>query len=458
MVCTHLNAVGFVFDASGIGAGMDWETFSLVGKGHFHLTCNGSASSSKVGQTWTEFWQFISKNYCSDLDPELHARYTAGDLSYMELVSSEAQPPQFAVHHTWHANFSDTINSIEFWIEARELDENTTFWWDVMSVRWYLDDRDEMSLYRETNPSYKSWSLDTVFLWSDHEELINRAWLMYELQLCLSKSKQIDFSCPTGCIACTHPYAGGAWEFGAFDPKIAQKLLKINSSKCTAFLDSDNQIIQAGFSKPGAHAKFDERLARIAAGPVIRLAAATNQTSKIEPIICARSFLANSSLLSGSLGETAVHIAAAVGSADALKMLLNSKMDPNSQDRHRETPLHYAALAGQATCARILLQSGANMFAESSYAETPIHVAKQRVTAFVPGVGHAAVTKLLEEEQESCSSNQVHELAAKEKAKAKEQQRTKAAADMAAAKETAAAAAAKLKSAQVPPLRWLVWR
>ena len=103
----------------------------------------------------------------------------------------------------------------------------------------------------------------------------------------------------------------------------------------------------------------------------------------------------NSRSLCGSLGESAVHIAAATGSLDALTLLLQLGMDVNAEDNLQEGPLHYAALTGNAACAKVCLRYGALCGSMSSYGETPLDVANDNIAEFL-GVDTSSVKALLE--------------------------------------------------------------
>ena len=78
---------------------------------------------------------------------------------------------------------------------------------------------------------------------------------------------------------------------------------------------------------------FSNRLARVAAGPVLREGAFAGDREAVLRIrtICARSgFMINTPALQGALGETAVHCAAAAGNTEALRALLDLHADPNA--------------------------------------------------------------------------------------------------------------------------------
>ena len=157
-------------------------------------------------------------------------------------------------------------------------------------------------------------------------------------------------------------------------------------------------IIGVLSSAKGGFNRFHQRLRRIAAGPVLRDAAARGGPEDLAQIqqVCASSGLViNSSSLGGSLGEMATHVAAAGGHVEILEALLNLAADPNAEDHINETPLHYAAFSGHLDCVKLLLSRSANICAESAFGETPLDVAADNVAEF-SGVETGRICTLLE--------------------------------------------------------------
>mmetsp|Transcript_135689 Transcript_135689/g.302029 ORF Transcript_135689/g.302029 Transcript_135689/m.302029 type:complete len:276 (-) Transcript_135689:49-876(-) len=227
---------------------------------------------------------------------------------------------------------------------------------------------------------------------------LSRIWRMRELQVCFQSGAHVDFSCMSGALACTCPFADGSWEFGRFDPEIARKLLKVDIRGCDTLHNDDKRDIIAWFEEAkGGIQHFQERLVRVAAGPVLRDAARladTDHVSEIRWICATRGIVVNGGALKGSLGNSAVHVAAAAGNIEALRTLLDTLSDPNAEDHIRETPLHYAAFTGHERCAQMLLKYRANPLAESSFGETPCEVAEANAASFL-GTRTEAVYKVL---------------------------------------------------------------
>ena len=132
------------------------------------------------------------------------------------------------------------------------------------------------------------------------------------------------------------------------------------------------------------------------AGPRLRKAAFSNDTEEIQ-LIASRfgKLRLNSPMLSAELNQTAVQIAAAQGSHEALILLLQLKMDPNAEDLIQDTPLHYAAHCGQAESVKILLKYGGIARTLSALGRTPLTVAKSNTTEFL-GVTTERTSTLLQ--------------------------------------------------------------
>ncbi|CAA7392764.1 unnamed protein product [Spirodela intermedia] len=75
-------------------------------------------------------------------------------------------------------------------------------------------------------------------------------------------------------------------------------------------------------------------------------------------------------------GFSALHIAAAHGRMEVLRMLLDRSVHPDSLNRHRQTPLMLAAMNGKICCVEELLQAGANILTfDSLKGRTCLHYA-----------------------------------------------------------------------------------
>ena len=88
-------------------------------------------------------------------------------------------------------------------------------------------------------------------------------------------------------------------------------------------------------------------------------------------------------------GNTPLHVAAAWGYADVVKMLLDHYAYVNARDNSGATPLHRAAAYGRADIARLLLEHGANPSIRDKDGRTPLDIARGR--------GHEEVARVIEE-------------------------------------------------------------
>lgn len=71
-------------------------------------------------------------------------------------------------------------------------------------------------------------------------------------------------------------------------------------------------------------------------------------------------------------GQTALHMAAMEGDAEALKLLLDKGANVSTQDKAGMTPLHHAALYGDEASCSLLLAAGASVDAADKEGQTPL--------------------------------------------------------------------------------------
>ncbi|CAE7837827.1 ANKRD50 [Symbiodinium sp. CCMP2592] len=86
-------------------------------------------------------------------------------------------------------------------------------------------------------------------------------------------------------------------------------------------------------------------------------------------------------------GRRALQWAAIGGQADAVRLLLRARANPNSTAADGTAPLHSAAYYGYSIVVRLLLKAGAISSLMDNYGETPVHKASCR--------GHSDIAQLL---------------------------------------------------------------
>ena len=178
-----------------------------------------------------------------------------------------------------------------------------------------------------------------------------------------------------GIVSCQAPFRDGSYQFGAFDANIAKALRQIDLTqaacgneedkvKLLRFCETSNrercELLEWTF-----YDTMKSRLSLWFSGHVLVSAAGNNEVTDIKEVAKLHGLSLNSATLVGPLGEAALHVAAATGSADAVNTLLELKADPNIEDQLRERPLHYAALAGHNEITSMLLDAKADPFCES---------------------------------------------------------------------------------------------
>ena len=93
--------------------------------------------------------------------------------------SDKPQKPDYLVEHCWYGNFTDTVDGIEWFIDARELKDSVVLNWDLVSSR-ILSARakDENSDYDKLCPGYRALMTEDakgkLFVWSSRGSMPTR--------------------------------------------------------------------------------------------------------------------------------------------------------------------------------------------------------------------------------------------------------------------------------------------
>lgn len=97
-----------------------------------------------------------------------------------------------------------------------------------------------------------------------------------------------------------------------------------------------------------------------------------------------------------SIGRTALHWAAYMGSVQNIDVLLRCGANPNSTDYTSTTPLHAAAGLGSVACVDALINGGASMDPRDRFGATPLHYASAQ--------GHMDVVEVLLDRGADCEA------------------------------------------------------
>ena len=85
--------------------------------------------------------------------------------------------------------------------------------------------------------------------------------------------------------------------------------------------------------------------------------------------------------------RTALHIGAATGADDIVRLLLENGASPNVKDVNANSPLHLAACSGHIRTVTLLLHYGGDIFATDVNGKTPLHLVLARQKLFQKSAG-----------------------------------------------------------------------
>lgn len=320
--------------------------------------------------------------------------------SYHEFIEASPAQPHYYLGFRWAISLVSLARSIEWLAEARRLPDTATFWVFPFSLDFYASttlitpsgeaDMDEVWLNSFRGAHSYAYIVDCA-------EDVNRAGPMLDMVEALRSRKCTDIVTDTGVISLSLPFANGSWEYGAFPPCVATHFVRLRVQD--ASYDTrhwKDELVARLPEGSDERARFEQRMRSKAAGPALLDAATFGRVTRtiatsdaglgislheIEELCPGLADL-SSQLLRGSLGETALHVAASVGQLGAMEWLLDHRADPNAVDQDGESPLHHAAFAAQPGAARLLLARGASPLLESYSMETPLDVAMQRPARF----------------------------------------------------------------------------
>jgi len=342
---------------------------------------------AETGQKETVTWTTIRQYHLRDLFIEPMTKQRC--CSYMELVSGGAQRPQYFVEDTPNMFFADVMAAIDWMAEARHLSDTAAFFFIELSINRHNEQADFQKLIVEK--SFRECSA-MLFCCDHFRENMRRARRYENILRATQADMMLDLGCCSGVLACTRAFEDGGQEFGHFDSAVAEELFCMKCTELTGkpgVPDAVRNMIGSAFPRlcqVDALRRFEQRVVRLAVGPMLRAAAAHGAPESVFTIqkICLTPGLRLSSrALKGGLGEDSAHVAAAMGHTTNLRTLLELKADPDAEDVLCERPLHHAALAGSIASIHVLLAAGADPAAESIFGETPLDVAVQNPAGFL---------------------------------------------------------------------------
>jgi len=338
--------------------------------------------------------------------------------SFMELISDEEQRPEYHVIYGSQITFKDFMAALEWHAEARQLPDSAVYFF----VPFMLDpddaDRPKDTKFHRKRPCTREvleqHAIGVIMLVDAQANVLERSIPAWEAHQGISRGLCFDLAAASGALATTKPFANNAWEFGDFDASLARLVLKFDVVNTKAGQEGDKEKflgeiagmkLGAGAPLPSSDENYNfrrlnTRLRQKVAGPMLRDAGFTGDIDVIKEVLLACPNLSfGSESLKGTLGETAVHTAAASGHTNVIRLLLTLKAVVDPIDIMGGTPLHYAAMAGQAETARLLLEQGADPEVENFDAETPLCVAKLSPAYFLP-IDMQSVVEVLEKASE----------------------------------------------------------
>lgn len=305
--------------------------------------------------------------------------------SYVETVVEKPMPPTVYLAFASDGNVPELVKGVEWLAEARELDDDTAFFFEILCLS-----EDEMTSIN-TYSYHKVASSESQGILVAHG--CDRAWVLCDLAYFLREDKFVDLGCPNGVLACTRPFRDNGFEYGQFCKTELQNILKLRCESvyrghCSeAEFEYVKRCIAECFpnapTPQEAYTLFEDALKQFACGPLMRSAAFHGDGHFMRKWCGAPGMLISNKSFRGSMGEMPVHIAAASGNVEALRTCLDLKADPNTEDTMRERPLHYAALAGSAPAVQVLLRANADPTVRSAFLETPLDVARENAAAYL---------------------------------------------------------------------------
>lgn len=348
--------------------------------------------------------------------PEALGKMLPEGCSFSQCFQEGPQFPDVYVSCPWDLKLVDIFAAIEWHAEARGLPDRATYYINGLCRQAVKTTADTQQIIGETSTCLLV-ILDNTQAKKWHDGALS-LFCLFELFLAYKRKLGMDFACSTGTVATNHPFESKAWAHGDFDKDVAWNLaqvdVKVAKTICTHKSDRD-KIMSHIVAAPGGIEQFEKTLGSFlpmcSIGPALLATAYLDNStdySLMRDIILMLTDMdldANSGFLlrmRGTFGETALHVTSAAVDIDdktaqrCLDLLLNTKMDPNVQDKEGETALHWAATTGNARAIRTLMRNGANPSIENYKGDTALDVAVARPAEYIECISTSETVTCLE--------------------------------------------------------------
>jgi hypothetical protein len=305
----------------------------------------------------------------------------------------EPEQPEYLISVSYHQPVEDMMASIEWHAEARALPDSTVYWaWffayspgDVRDWDWSHGSPTEPILdYIDGVALLTCVTKDGLLSPFGRANPCEEIFAVWERQLL------VDVCCTTGVRATMRPFGNRSYEFGTFDPILAEAMLaydvrKIDRAVGAGGADRVQKVLdQIDQNMDGGLDAFNLNVHVLASGPLVLQACLDGDVKKVLQILQKSHIDFSSPRLRGLQGETPLMVAASCGHESVLSFLLKRKCDIGAEDIDGENALHYAAAACQPEAVRILLAAGTKEADNQSFDEkTPLDLALQNPAFFM---------------------------------------------------------------------------
>ena len=344
-----------------------WETLKADLAANVHMRtrhCNSSTCGQHAELCTRQFTAENVNNY--DLYDHYVMPHTEQDqCSYFELIATGPQPPDFYLSTSWATSFSDYISGIEWHAESRGLPDTTVYWHDLFGYNYrVLADLDTGDM-SETPPAQVMRQCRGVVLVlpapeSRHpdrpnecmtDQPLTRIWVVYDLHHAIKHNKLLDITTTGGALAGNGSFPDGSVEYGDIGPGLAWPLLKFDAASAEVSNPSEKERILGDMEEAGVTA-LNKKIRSLGIGPILRDAADRGHMQAVQKLSDMQRDRGDTLDVAtdpkpGSVGEYALHVAAAAGQSEMLQWLLAQKADPSIRDTSGATPLEYAITTGK---------------------------------------------------------------------------------------------------------------